>query len=92
MRDENLVDEHRGLGSLTERIVAAVFGRSHADKEEKAHKLDVSEVEDHRDALRVDVADLEDRMKKELKGLLLLGEHEEVSTRPLNQQKGIRLD
>lgn len=82
MRDENLIDEHRGLGSLTERIVAALLGRSDkAIHEKQEHmpmqKFDGSAFEGDRDAVRVDVVELEDRMKKELKGVMLLGEHEE---------------
>lgn len=77
MRDENLVDEHRGLGNLTERIVAAVIGSS--DEDDQSSKVDITEYEGNRDAARVDVVDLEDRMKKELRVLMLLGDHEEVS-------------
>ena len=80
MRDENLLDEHRGLGNLTERIVAAVVGRSDsmATHDGLVYKEDVSEFDGNREASRVDVVELEDRMKKELRALMLLGEHEEV--------------
>ncbi|CAD6571758.1 MAG: Transcriptional regulator [Tremellales sp. Tagirdzhanova-0007] len=79
MRDENLLDEHRGLGNLTERIVAAVVGRSDsmATHDGLVYKEDVSEFDGNREASRVDVVELEDRMKKELRALMLLGEHEE---------------
>ncbi len=81
MRDKYLVDEHRGLGSLTERIVAAVLGRTDttSSKEDQVSKVNISEYEGNRDAAKVDVVELEDRMKKELRVLMLLGEHEEVS-------------
>ena len=80
MRDENLHDEYRGLGNLTERIVAAVVGRSDSVTRHDglALKGDVSEYDGNREASRVDVVELEDRMKKELRALMLLGEHEEV--------------
>lgn len=76
MKDELLVDEHRGLGNLTERIVA---GMVNGASDEEGRKGDPSIYEGNRDVLRLDVADLEERMKKELRGVMLLGEHEEVS-------------
>ena len=79
MRDENLVDEQRGLGHLTERIVAAVVGGGEATSDDEETLLDSNELEGQREAVRVDVVDLEDRMKKELRAVMLLGEHEEVS-------------
>jgi hypothetical protein len=76
MRDELLVDEHRGLGALTERVVAAVVGESQdTDVEGKS----ADHIESGGEAGKVDVVDLEERMKKELRAVMLLGEHEEVS-------------
>ncbi|KAK4685019.1 transcriptional adapter 3, partial [Tremellales sp. Uapishka_1] len=78
MRDENLFDEHRGLGSLTERIVAAVVG----SKEDKEGKEGIESMEAMgmgmgKEPAKVDVVDLEERMKKELRAVMLLGEHDE---------------
>ncbi|WVR04668.1 hypothetical protein IAU60_001679 [Kwoniella sp. DSM 27419] len=83
LREEVLVDEHRGLGSLTERVVAAVVGRfgfGLSDKKQEVEKKDSSALSDEmdgRDPAKVDVVELEERMKKELKAVMLLGEHEE---------------
>ena len=79
MRDENLVDEQRGLGSLTERIVAAVVGDRATSKNVKEAVSGKENDEDAHDNTRVDVVIMEDRMKKELKSVMLLGENEEVS-------------
>lgn len=76
MRDELLVDEHRGLGALTERVVAAVVGQS-PDNDVEGKSAD--HIESGGEAGKVDVVDLEERMKKELRAVMLLGEHEEVS-------------
>lgn len=88
MKEEVLVEEHRGLGSLTERIVAA-FMRDHgvgernhdAERARREERMlgDIPEEEDERDLSRLDVADLEERMRKELRRVMLLGEHEDVS-------------
>jgi transcriptional adapter 3 len=76
MKDENLVDEQRGLGAITERIVAAVIGEGeNRDMEGKP----AEEVDSAREPAKVDVVDLEERMKQELRAVMLLGEHEEVS-------------
>lgn len=79
MKDEALANE-RGLGVITERIVAAVQAEGHAviregvvgevREREKGEKLDVA---------KIDVVELEERMKRELRAVMLLGEHEEVS-------------
>ncbi|WRT64729.1 uncharacterized protein IL334_001663 [Kwoniella shivajii] len=83
LRDENLVDEQRGLGSLTERVVAAVVGKlGFGEKNENAEKA-AAEIADVEPA-KVDVVDLEERMKKELKAVMLLGEHDEYD--PLNRE------
>jgi transcriptional adapter 3 len=76
MKDELLVEENRGLGNLTERVVAAVVLGQPEDEATKTG--DPSIYEGNRDVMRVDVLDLEERMKKELRGVMLLGEHEEV--------------
>lgn len=72
IRDEHLVEEHRGLGPLTERLVAAMI--SDTDEQEEKPGADMDERPQ-----RVDVMELEDRVKKELRALMLLGEQEEVS-------------
>ncbi|OCF45848.1 hypothetical protein I317_00336 [Kwoniella heveanensis CBS 569] len=100
LQETTLIEEQRGLGSLTERVVAAFVGRfgfghnhggdkkdsSDQDKESKDASASASapnlesEMED-REPAKVDVAELEERMKKELKGVMLLGEHEEFDPR-----------
>lgn len=83
VRDINLIEENRGLGPMTERIVAAVIGGrdvGEINKEEAARRPEPMD-DVQRDAARVDVVDLEDRVKKELRSVMLLGEHEEVSSR-----------
>ncbi|WVW78405.1 hypothetical protein I302_100359 [Kwoniella bestiolae CBS 10118] len=89
LRDDTLVDEQRGLGSLTERVVAAVVGRlGFGDKKDKNEdKQDTSALEAemaNREPAKVDVVDLEERMKKELKAVMLLGEHDEFD--PANRE------
>lgn len=83
-RDQNLVEETRGLGPMTERIVAAVIGGTDiaAAAKEEALKIPEPDSEGSREASRVDVVDLEDRVKKELRSVMLLGDHEEVSLHP----------
>ncbi len=68
MRDEHLVNE-RGLGSFTERVVAAIVG---------TFGFRQGKDEGHHEVSSVDVVDLEDGMKKELRSVMLLGEHDEV--------------
>ncbi|OXG46390.1 transcriptional adapter 3 [Cryptococcus neoformans] len=87
MRDENLVDEQRGLGGLTERVVAAVVGTFVGDDREKEkerererrerERMEGGEVGEKVEPAKVDVVDLEERMKHELRAVMLLGEHEE---------------
>ena len=88
MRDENLVDELRGLGSLTERVVAAVlrdeFTLDQVRQAVEGRGLDSDDLTD--DGNRLDVVALEDRMRRELRSVMLLGEHEEVSLAPAWQQ------
>lgn len=82
LRDPNLAEESRGLGPMTERVVAAVVAGSDladAAKQDAAGKPEP--FEENPQAPRVDVVDLEDKVKKELRGAMLLGEHEEVSYR-----------
>lgn len=106
LKDDTLVEELRGLGSVTERILAAVLGRrtSHdnlngsmnGDKSGKDGKSEKCEkvngvigsngvegklAEDYEPAgpVRVESREMEDRVKKELRGVMLLGEHEDVS-------------
>lgn len=77
MKDEHLVTENKGLGSLTERIVAGVLGR--IKREGPSTAPDADKYDGNHDVGNVDVADMEDRMKRELKGIMLLGENEDVS-------------
>ncbi|KAL1411489.1 Transcriptional regulator [Vanrija albida] len=78
IRDANLLEENKGLGSMTERVVAAVIGGDDiaAAAKEQAEKKPEPEGEAV-NATRVDVVELEDRVKKELRSVMLLGEHEE---------------
>lgn len=80
IQDANLVQENRGLGPLTERVVAAVIGGPDIAEvnKEAAEKKPEPEISS-REGARVDVAELEEKVKKELRSVLLLGEHEEVS-------------
>jgi hypothetical protein len=57
-------------------VVAAVVGESQ-DTEVEGKSAD--HIESGGEAGKVDVVDLEERMKKELRAVMLLGEHEEVS-------------
>ncbi|EIW71248.1 hypothetical protein TREMEDRAFT_13632, partial [Tremella mesenterica DSM 1558] len=85
MKDETLVDEQRGLGGLTERIVAAfikdkkVAETNSAAENARREALRLGDVmeEEVRDVIKIDVVDMEERVKKELKMLNLLGEHED---------------
>ncbi|ORX33921.1 histone acetyltransferases subunit 3-domain-containing protein [Kockovaella imperatae] len=79
MRDENLVDEQRGLGSLTERIVAAVVGDKTTSKyvRRAVSGREVDEEASSDEPTRMDVVNMEDRMKKELRAVMLLGDNEE---------------
>ncbi|WVF69761.1 hypothetical protein IAT40_004540 [Kwoniella sp. CBS 6097] len=97
LQEASLIEEQRGLGSLTERVVAAFVGRfgfgngngsdkkDHPEKDSKEGTSAAleSEMED-REPAKVDVAELEERMKKELKGVMLLGEHDEFD--PVNRE------
>ncbi|KAK8847442.1 hypothetical protein IAR55_005300 [Kwoniella newhampshirensis] len=85
LRDENLVDEHRGLGSLTERVVAAVVGKfGFGEKKDESEKRPEAPDDSNREPARVDVVDLEERMHKELRAVMLLGEHDEFD--PFNKE------
>jgi len=81
VRDPQLQEENRGLGPMTERIVAAVIGGDDlAQAAKEAAEKNPEPAEDGpAEAAKVDVVDLEDRVKKELRSVMLLGEHEEVS-------------
>ena len=81
LKDENLVEEFKGLGTITERVVAAFVADKEVSKA-KSQAVAGKAAEDGgvgKEPLRVDVAELEDRMKRELRSVMLLGEHEEVS-------------
>lgn len=80
LKDENLMEEFKGLGNITERVVAAVVPDPDTAraKAEAVKGKAAEEGSGGREAARVDVADLEDRMKRELRSVMLLGEHEEV--------------
>ena len=79
LRDEVLGDEFKGLGPIAERVIAAMI----ADKEGMEAKREAVKgrmAEDgSREPLKYDVLDLEDRVKREARSVMLLGEHEEVS-------------
>lgn len=77
LKDDHLVQEHKGLGSLTERLVAGLLGRS---RKEPAPPPEADKYDGNRDIGKVDVAELEDRTKRELKSVTLLGEHDDVSS------------
>lgn len=81
VKDANLIEENRGVGPMTERIVAAVIGGYDMGEiaKEAAEKRPEPYEEQRAEAAKVDVVDLEDRVKKELRSVMLLGEHEEVS-------------
>jgi transcriptional adapter 3 len=78
MREEFLVDENKGLGNLTERIVAGIVAHPRSSSSASL-EVDAGVYEGNRDVARVDVVDLEDRVKRELRGSMLLGDQEEVS-------------
>ncbi|KAL7420048.1 Transcriptional regulator [Cryptotrichosporon argae] len=77
MRDEHLVDEARGLGAFTERVTAALIGGAPG----VTAGVPEQEVEVQRDGVR-DAAELEARMKAELRAAMLLGEHDEFEADP----------
>lgn len=83
MTNEQLVVEHKGLGSLTERIIAGVLGRSRREDPPTSTTTtangDGYAYAGNNKAHPVDVADLEEKMKRELKSVMLLGDHEDVS-------------
>ena len=79
MREETLVNEHAGLGRLTERVVAAVIADKELASEKRAESAGRTAEDGSRDATRVDVVEEEERMKRELRSVMLIGEHEEVS-------------
>jgi transcriptional adapter 3 len=73
MREEHLVDEHRGLGNLTERIVAGIVANP-----DNVQVIDGGETyEGNRELARVDVVELEEKIKRELRGAMLMGDQEE---------------
>jgi transcriptional adapter 3 len=69
------VDELRGLGSITERVVAAVVP---LDVDPSTRGRIAMEYE-AKEAGKVEIKELEERVKKELRAVMLLGEHEDVS-------------
>ena len=73
MREEHLVDEHKGLGNLTERIVAGIVGNPANVRVTDGGDL----YEGNRELARVDVVDLEEKIKRELRGAMLLGDQED---------------
>lgn len=80
MRDINLIQENRGLGALTERVVAAVIGGPDiAEVNKEAAEKKPEPEESSREGARVDVVELEEKVKKELRTVMLLGEHEEFN-------------
>lgn len=72
MREEHLVEEHRGLGNLTERIVAGIVENPNVQVTDGGDLY-----EGNRELARVDVLELEEKMKRELRGAMLLGDQED---------------
>jgi transcriptional adapter 3 len=72
MREEHLVDEHRGLGNLTERIVAGIVENTNVQVTDGGDLY-----EGNRELARVDVVELEEKIKRELRGAMLLGDQED---------------
>lgn len=79
MNDEVVLDEGKGLGHLTERVVAAVVDDREVARARQAELTGRPPEETPRDPIKLDIMDLEERMKRELRSVMLLGEHEEVS-------------
>jgi transcriptional adapter 3 len=75
LREEHLVDEHRGLGNFTERIVAGIMTNPAVVQTTDGGDL----YEGNRELARVDVVDLEEKIKRELRGAMLLGDQEEYT-------------
>ena len=79
LREEILGEEWRGLGNVTERVVAAVVGDAEGMKKRQEEAKGRMAEDGSREGARVDVVEFEERMKRELRSVMLLGEHEEVS-------------
>lgn len=79
MNEDALWEEGKGLGHLTERIVAAVVSDQEAARLHQEQVAGKPAEEGQREAVKLDIVDLEERMKRELRSVMLLGEHEEVS-------------
>lgn len=75
LKEENLAEELRGLGSVTERVIAAVM----PNPPDPAAQGRMGREFEGREEGTVDVRELEDKVKKELRAVMLLGEHEDVS-------------
>ncbi|KAI9636349.1 histone acetyltransferases subunit 3-domain-containing protein [Dioszegia hungarica] len=73
LKEEYSVEELRGLGNITERVVAAVVA---LETDPASHGRMATDF-DGKEAVKVDVKELEERVKKELRAVMLLGEHEE---------------
>jgi transcriptional adapter 3 len=84
LSDAALSEELRGLGSISERLVAAVIPDAMPDVE--GHKRAVQGVYGQEWeprpgeglAAKINARELEERVKKELRGVMLLGERDEV--------------
>lgn len=80
MSDHALIEELRGLGHISERLVAAVIPEAEAELAAYRERTKGTVGEEYeREAVKVNARELEERLKKELRGVLLLGEHDEVS-------------
>jgi transcriptional adapter 3 len=77
---EVVVDEQRGLGNLTERLVA---GTVQCEGEQRVGRAEEQWMAEE-DPVKVDVVDLEDRVKRELRSVMLLKDHEDVSPTSLH--------
>ena len=85
MPDIATKEEMRGLGNISERLIAAIIPDGAAQMEERAKEVEGRYGQEWEErpgeglAVRINARELEERVKKELRGVMLLGEHEEVS-------------
>ena len=85
MGDDAVTDERRGLGNIAERLIAAVIPDSASDVAARKKEVEgtygwdwVPRPEEGL-AAKINARELEERVKKELRGVMLLGERDEVS-------------
>lgn len=80
-----MTDERRGLGNIAERLIAAVIPDPSSDVAARKKEVEgtygwdwVPRPEEGL-AAKINARELEERVKKELRGVMLLGERDEVS-------------